>query len=140
MRHTIGIIAAVQLLLITAVRAELPKPTCQQYASGYNAIVQSPVSLEDDSVIRIARALARNKLYTNPERTEYATAEILLQQLAALSVVEALTWIFHAYDHLENRMRGEKCSFEKKDVHLMLPRLPANNCKAPADLPKKLPK
>jgi hypothetical protein len=130
----IGIIAALQLVLCVSARAELPKPTCDEYRNGYSAIVQSPVSLEDDSFVRIARVLAENHLFVNPERTAYASAEMILEDVSTLSTEDALIWVYKQYDHLERRMRAAKCDFEHKDVRLMLPRLPENKHKSPAEL------
>jgi len=143
MRYLMVGMAALQLVLIGPALAELPKPTCKEYKSAYDAMVKAPISIDDGSMLKVVQVLVDSHIYVNEERTEYATVASLMRELAGLSTEDALTWLFKTYDHLETRIQTSACTFdppfEHKDIHLMLPKGYAYKCKAPAELPKKLP-
>ncbi len=143
MRRYLCLIAALQFILAGSAHAELAKPTCEEYFNAYFAIVRKPVSLEDDSIVRIAKALADNHILVNQERTEYATTEFLLRELATLSVEDVLLWIGRQHVHLESRIRVNRCIFEPPftpvNVQLMIPKGFEFKCKLRAPTQKKLP-
>ncbi len=143
MRIYLCLIAALQLVLAGTAHAELPKPTCAEYKSAYDAMVQGPISIDDGSVLKVVRALVENRIYLkNADRTEHATVEGLMTELAELSVEDALMWLYRAFLHLEQRIRTYGCVYEpplvRKDMQLRMPDGYAYKCKAPAVLPNKL--
>ncbi len=133
---------AFQAVLAGTAYAEVPAPSCEYMKAAYSELSAAPATVEGDGLKRVCTIFAKHKLFAkDATKAEFATADDLIAHISKRSPSDQAVWIAQEFLRLEQALVANKCSFDKRTLTVRNPsKIDSPRCKAPAELPAKLPR